>query len=196
MAAVGRWVPTTPSASEHCLRARGVQAASTFGRHAGNDCSAARELRSGVNAAPLPGGNRGQCQAAPDHPCESEMRLNCGIGFAELRVMQALASKCRRGIKPVFAGLMAMLMLVMSLFASSERLHDKFHAGDGRAHQVPCALCTMAQGQLEVAAVAVPQVVAPQSVSWLLPLLQSTPHQDVDFSVASSRGPPAAASSL
>lgn len=119
-----------------------------------------------------------------------------GIGFAQITAMQASVSRSRRWIKPVFAGLMATLVLVLSLFASSERLHLKLHGDSNVPHQSSCAVCTIAQGQLEFTAATVAQTAAPLSVSWTLPCFQAAPEADADFSVASSRGPPASVSSL
>ena len=110
--------------------------------------------------------------------------------------MQALVSKSRRAVKPVFAGLMATLVLVLSLFASSEKLHLKLHQDSNAPHPSSCAVCTIAQGQFEFTPATASQVAALLSVSWTLPGYQATFKQDADFSVASSRGPPAAVSSL
>ena len=122
--------------------------------------------------------------------------LFSGIGFAQIAAMQAFVSRSRRWIKPVFAGLMAPLVLVLSLFASSERLHLKLHGDANVPHQSSCAVCTLAQGQLEFTPATVSQVVAALSISWTLPCFQTAPEADADFSVASSRGPPASVSSL
>ena len=110
--------------------------------------------------------------------------------------MQAFVSKSRRAVKPVFAGLMAALVLVLSLFASSEKLHLKLHEYSNVPHQSSCAVCTIAQGQLDFTPATASQVAAPLSVSWTLPGYQATFKQDADFSVASSRGPPGSVSSL
>jgi len=99
-------------------------------------------------------------------------------------------------VKPVFTGLMAALVLVLSLFASSERLHLKLHEDSNAPHQTSCAVCTIAQGQLEFTPATPSQVAAALSVSWTLPGHHAIPKKDADFSVASSRGPPAAVSSL
>ena len=110
--------------------------------------------------------------------------------------MQAFVSRSKRVAKPVFAGFMATLVLVLSLFASSERLHLKLHEDSNAPHPSSCAVCTIAQGQLEFTPATASQVTAPLSVSWTLPSYQATFKKDADFSVASSRGPPASVSSL
>lgn len=110
--------------------------------------------------------------------------------------MQAFGSRSKRAIKPALAGLMAALVFVLSLFASSERLHLKLHGDSSVPHQSSCAVCSIAQGQFEFSPVTASQIAAPLSVSWTLPCFQDAPKQDADFSVASSRGPPASVSSL
>src|SRR5689334_21170841 len=110
--------------------------------------------------------------------------------------MQAFVSKNRRAFKPVFAGLMAALVLVLSVFASSEKLHLALHADSNAPHPTSCAVCTIAQGQVEFTPAIASQIAGPLSVSWTLPGYQATFKQDADFSVALSRGPPASVSSL
>ena len=110
--------------------------------------------------------------------------------------MQAFVITSKRYVKPVFAGLMASLVFVLSLFAASERLHLKLHEDSSAPHQGSCAVCTIAQGQVEFTPATASQIVGPLSVSWTLPCFQTAPKQDADFSTASSRGPPASVSSL
>jgi hypothetical protein len=101
-----------------------------------------------------------------------------------------------RWLKPAIAGLMAAMVLVLALFAASEDLHLKLHQDSPTAHHGPCAICSVAQGQFEAPAVNALAVVAPPSISWTLSAADFTLPQAADFSVASSRGPPAAVSSL
>jgi hypothetical protein len=117
-------------------------------------------------------------------------------GLLKSTLMQALVSGSKRWIKPVFAGLMAAFVFVLALFASNEKLHLKLHEDSNAPHQSSCAVCTIAQGQVDLAPAISSQFAVPLSVSWTLPGYQATFKEDADFSVASSRGPPAAVSSL
>ena len=99
-------------------------------------------------------------------------------------------------VKPVFAGLMAALVLVLSVFASSEKLHLTLHEDSNAPHPSSCAVCTIAQGQVDFTPATSSQIAALLSVSWTLPGYHAPFQKDADFSVASSRGPPAFVSSL
>jgi len=125
-----------------------------------------------------------------------EMACFPASGLLKSTLMQAFVSRSKVAVKPVFAGLMAAFVFALSLFASSERLHLKLHEDSSVPHQGSCAVCTVAQGQLEFTVATAFQVAAPLSVSWTLPGYQAAFKKDADFSVASSRGPPASVSSL
>jgi len=109
--------------------------------------------------------------------------------------MQGFISRSKRRIKPAFAGLMAALVFVLALFASSEKLHLKLHDSSA-PHQSSCAVCTIAQGQVDFSLATPSPIAVPLSVSWTLPGYQATFKKGADFSVASSRGPPASVSSV
>jgi hypothetical protein len=110
--------------------------------------------------------------------------------------MQQLARTNVRWFRPAMAGLMAVLVLVLTLFASSEKLHLAVHQDADTSHHLPCAVCSFAQGQLEMPVMVASEVAAPLSVSWTLPAFKTVAAPDADFSVASSRGPPVSVSSL
>ena len=110
--------------------------------------------------------------------------------------MQALVSRSKRWVKPAFAGLLGAFVFVLALFASSVKLHLKLHEDSNAPHQSSCAVCTIAQGQVDSPPATASQLAVPLSVSWTLPGYQATFKKDADFSVASSRGPPASVSSL
>ena len=97
-------------------------------------------------------------------------------------------------LKPALAGLLAALMFLMSLATVRDGLHLKFHADAAHDHG-PCAVCNLAQGQLDAPVVAVSEVFASLSVAWTLPTVQVIAPTAIDLSVASSRGPPASVSS-
>lgn len=101
-----------------------------------------------------------------------------------------------RWLKPAIAGLMAAMVLVLALFAASEDLHLKLHQDSPTAHHGPCAICSVAQGQVETPAINTFAIVATPSISWTLSVADFTLPQAADFSVASSRGPPVFISSL
>ena len=97
--------------------------------------------------------------------------------------------------RPVLAGLMSCLLLVLGLVASNERIHAQLHADSPATHGA-CSVCALAKGQLDAPAISEPFGVALQSLSWIVPSLESVTPSVPDLSVASSRGPPAPTSSL
>jgi len=97
--------------------------------------------------------------------------------------------------RPVLAGLMAFLLLVLGLVASNEWIHAQLHADSPATHGA-CSVCALAKGQLDAPAISESFGVVLQSLSWIVPSLESVAPPAPDFSVASSRGPPAPASSL
>jgi len=97
--------------------------------------------------------------------------------------------------RPVLAGLMAGLLLLLGLLASNERIHARLHADSPVTHG-SCSVCAIAKGQLDAPTISHSFVAAPLPFAWTLPSLESAPLPAADFSVASSRGPPASASFL
>jgi hypothetical protein len=110
--------------------------------------------------------------------------------------MQHMAGKQSRWFRPTLAGLMAAIVLVLALLASHEKLHLALHQDPVAHHPVTCAVCSVAQGQLDVPTPVMSEVIAVLSVSWTLPPCETALPNDADFSVASSRGPPLSVSSL
>jgi hypothetical protein len=90
---------------------------------------------------------------------------------------------------------MALLLLLLGLLASNERIHSQLHT-DSPATHGSCAICAVAKGQLDAPTITQSFAVALLSFSWTIPVLGSARLQTVDLSVASSRGPPASFSSL
>jgi len=97
-------------------------------------------------------------------------------------------------LQPALAGLLACLILLLTLAASSPGLHHQLHATADH-DQTPCAVCTITKGQLAAPVVAVSEVFASLPLAWTLAQVQVLHPRAVDLSVASSRGPPASASS-
>jgi len=97
-------------------------------------------------------------------------------------------------LKPVLAGLLAVLILLLTLASTCHWLHGQLHAGADH-DQSPCAACTIAKGQLDTPVVLVSEVFASLSVAWTLPSVQVLVPIAIDLSVAPSRGPPASVSS-
>ena len=97
--------------------------------------------------------------------------------------------------RPVFAGVMAALMLLLGLLASNETFHSRLHDGPPGTHGT-CSVCALAKGQLDAPAISHSFVVAWLPISWTVPSLESAPLPAADFSVASSRGPPVVIASL
>jgi hypothetical protein len=110
-------------------------------------------------------------------------------------VMQPLSKRQVVWLKPALAGLMAGLVLLLAMVASSESLHHQFH-GSSTDGQSPCAICSVVRGHMDAPASTLPQTAVPMFFAWTLPRIESTMPQPVDYSVASSRGPPASFSSL
>lgn len=109
--------------------------------------------------------------------------------------MRQLSQWKLSSLKPVLAGLMAALFLVVTLFGASDRLHSTLHADDGGHGHSPCAVCAIVKGQVDTPTVAVSEVFASLSVAWTLPSHQSITPTAIDLSVAPSRGPPVSVSS-
>ena len=110
--------------------------------------------------------------------------------------MRLLTRLTISSLKPALAGLLALLMFLVTLASSSNGLHDHLHTESESDHgQSPCAVCTIAKGQLDAPVVAVSEVFASLSVAWTLPSVQTIVPAAIDLSVAPSRGPPASVSS-
>lgn len=107
------------------------------------------------------------------------------------RWSQLKAGWCR----PVIAGLMAFLLLLLGVLAVEEQFHSQLHADEPASHAT-CAICALAGGQVDAPARFQSVVVPVLSPAWTVPALESAPLPAADFSVASSRGPPAFISSL
>jgi hypothetical protein len=107
---------------------------------------------------------------------------------------QASKSKLRF-FKPVLAGLMAFLLLVLSLASAHERLHTTFHADTNHAHE-SCPVCVIGNGQLDAPAASVTPFLLGVVAVCGIPAIQILEPSAVDLSSASSRGPPASVSSL
>ena len=110
-------------------------------------------------------------------------------------VMQPLSKRQVVWLKPVLAGLMAGLVLLLALIASSESLHHQFH-GSSTDGQSPCAICSVVRGHMDAPTSILPQTAVALVFAWTLPRIESARPHPVDDSVASSRGPPASTSSL
>ena len=124
------------------------------------------------------------------NPCAPASAL---LNFAQMRSLTHLKFSL---LKPALAGLLASLMFLMTVATSSHWLHDHFHASPDTNHeQSPCAVCTIAQGQLDAPIVEVSEVFVSLSVTWTVPSLQSSPLSAIELSVAPTRGPPASVSS-
>jgi len=97
-------------------------------------------------------------------------------------------------LKSALAGLLVGLILLLTLASTCHWLHNQLHASADH-DQTPCAVCTIAKGQLDAPVVAVSEVFASLSVAWTVPSFQTAPLCAIDVSVAPSRGPPASVSS-
>jgi hypothetical protein len=126
----------------------------------------------------------------PQKPCVA------ALGLLESALMYLLANRDVRWFKPAIAGLMSAIVLLLTVFAACEDLHRQLHQDSAAPHHGPCAVCSVAGGQVELPAV-VPSVGrAAPSIAWTLPVVETRLPQAADFSVASSRGPPAPVSSV
>ena len=97
--------------------------------------------------------------------------------------------------RPLLAGLMISLLLALGLVASNEQIHSQLHSDSSATHGT-CSVCALAKGQLDAPTISPSFVVAALAFSWIVPALESVAPPATDFSVASSRGPPAVVSSL
>lgn len=98
-------------------------------------------------------------------------------------------------LRPAFAGLMAFLLLLLGVWAANEQFHSRLHADEPVAHAT-CAICALATGQVDAPAGFQSAIVPILSPVWTGPVLESAPLLAVEFSVASSRGPPVFIASL
>lgn len=87
------------------------------------------------------------------------------------------------------------MFLVITFLGASERLHNQFHADDAEHRHSSCAVCALIQGQVDVPAADVSEIVRTLSVAWTLPSDSNFVLVSSDLSVASSRGPPVSVSS-
>lgn len=90
---------------------------------------------------------------------------------------------------------MALLVLTLGVLASNEQAHLKLHHGEASNHST-CAVCAVAKGLVDASSPTVPLTARELSFTWVAPICYSAFIPEADFSVASSRGPPAAISSL
>ena len=172
--------------------------------HGRIDCGAPAHGYAGLGEHPTP-----VASWEPDTGRGREMGVRClcrrsnSLGKAchrtspllQSRVMQSLPRQLVDQLKPALAGLMAGLILLLALVASSERLHNRFH-GSSTDGQSPCAICSVVRGHIDAPAPASPASAIALIVAWILPRFESARPQPVDYSVASSRGPPTSSSSL
>ena len=108
--------------------------------------------------------------------------------------MRPLSQWKLSSLKPAFAGLLAGLVLLLTLASTCHWLHSQLHASADH-DQTPCAVCTIAKGQLDAPVVQVSEVFASLSVAWTLSSFQTVLPCVIDLSVAPSRGPPVSVSS-
>src|SRR5947209_6197765 len=108
---------------------------------------------------------------------------------------QAFSTRAN-GLKSVLASLMAALVVLLSLFAASENLHQELHSSSGGHYHGSCAVCRLVEGQVDVPVTSVTEILVPVSISWTVPHSENAEPHSPDFSVASSRGPPPIVSSL
>jgi hypothetical protein len=88
------------------------------------------------------------------------------------------------------AGLMAALMLVMTLVASLHGHHQDAHH-DANAPHSQCAICSIHQGKLDAPQSVVSVVAAPVSIVWTAQAPAFSPKCEIAYSPTVSRGPPA-----
>ena len=99
-------------------------------------------------------------------------------------------------LKPVWASLLAVLVILLTFAATSERLHFQLHADGDAAHaHGPCAVCAIVKGHVDAPGVVVSEVFAALSVAWTLPPPQTLALASFDLLTAPNRGPPASVSS-
>ena len=90
---------------------------------------------------------------------------------------------------------MVLLVLLLGLLASNEGAHGRLHKR-GDTHHATCAVCAVAKGLVDAPLPEVPVATVTPSFSWTIPTFVTVFVPAADFSVASSRGPPASVSSL
>jgi hypothetical protein len=122
--------------------------------------------------------------------------LTIGIADAEIRGMSPAIRTSAQRLKSVVSSLLAGLVVMLSLVAASESLHQGFHGDSDRHHSGSCAVCRVVEGHMDAPETVVSEVLVPLSVSWTVPHPEDiTPHA-TDFSMTCSRGPPFLLSSV
>lgn len=130
------------------------------------------------------------------NPADWHVIISCAAALALLKSIQMrLLNQWKLSLlKPALAGLLVLLVVLMTFASASAGLHGQFHSNSTDDHG-PCAVCTIAKGQLDTPVVSVSEVFASLSVAWTVPSLQTAPPCVIDLSVAPSRGPPVSVSS-
>lgn len=121
--------------------------------------------------------------------------LSNGITPAGIPLVPHLIQPKQRWPASALAALLAILLLLLGVLAVNDQIHARLHA-DSPASHGSCSVCALAKGQVDVSTVLRSISVLPVSLVWTIPVLESTAPQAIDFSVASSRGPPDSVSSL
>ncbi len=108
--------------------------------------------------------------------------------------MQQFMAKATGWLRQVMTGLVAVWLLGLGLLAASGNVHQALHA-DAASPHAPCAVCMLAQGQLEAVGSELPILLTPAPLGWSLPNSQTAAPLGWNYSVAFSRGPPASSPS-
>jgi hypothetical protein len=97
--------------------------------------------------------------------------------------------------KPVLAGLLALLLLVVGIISVNHSLHQSLH-NDKSANTHFCLFCSFAKGQVNVADVAL--IAAVRSFFHLCAprLANPSPFTAVDYRLSPSRAPPSFLASI
>ena len=91
--------------------------------------------------------------------------------------------------RPVMAGLLALLLLVVSIISVNHSLHQSLH-NDKSANAHFCLFCSFAKGQVSVADVALIAAVLTLFYSCVTRLANPSPFPGVDYRLSPSRAPP------
>lgn len=118
-----------------------------------------------------------------DKPCQT---ASCLLNSA---AMQQFLAKATGWLRHAMTGLVAVWLLGLGLLAASGNVHQALHADAATAH-APCAVCLLAQGQLEAVGSELPILLTTAPLGWSLSPYQAVTPQGFDYSVAFSRGPP------
>lgn len=92
-------------------------------------------------------------------------------------------------LKPVIAGFVAVLFVVLGVASAHDRLHFQLHASEDHEHGA-CPVCAIVKGQLDSSTTVFSSVEPFATLVWHLPALVLAETESVLLDSTPTRGPP------